>query len=216
MPFGLTNAPSTFQSLMNDIFRRYLHKFVLVFFDDILVYGRTWNDHLAHLQEAFGILQKNHMFVKWSKCSFASSQVEYLGPIVSKDGVAADPRKIQCMIDWPRPTTIKALHGFLRLTGYYRKFVRGYGQIVAPLTALLKKDAFHWSETAEAKFILLKKAMTTTPVLALLDFSKMFVIECDASGEAIGAVLVQEHKPSLTSAECYRRAIREHPLMKKK
>ena len=103
MPFGLTNAPSTFQSLMNDIFRRYLRKFVLVFFYDILVYSRTWNDHLAHLREVFGILRKNHMFVKQSKCSFASSQVEYLGHIVSKDGVAADPRKIQCMTDWLHP-----------------------------------------------------------------------------------------------------------------
>lgn len=133
--------------------------------------------------------------MKKSKCNFASFVVEYLCHIVSKDGVAVDPSKIQAMVEWPIPKTIKALQGFLGLTSYYSKFVWDYGKINASLTALLKKEAFRWTEAAEEAFTKLKHAMTTTPVLALLDFIKLFVIESDASGVGIGAVLMQEGWP---------------------
>jgi hypothetical protein len=109
MPFGLTNAPSTFQSLVNDIFRTYLRKFVLIFFDDILIYSFSLEDHLCHLRAVFSLLQQYSLFVKKSKCSFTSSSIEYLGHIVSKDGVAVDPSKIQAMVALPIPKTIKAL-----------------------------------------------------------------------------------------------------------
>ncbi|KAF8412849.1 hypothetical protein HHK36_000821 [Tetracentron sinense] len=149
---------------------------------------------MSHLQIVLSILRENKLYVKRSKCSFGQVQVENLGHIISK-GVATDPQKVQCMIDWPRPTTTKALRGFLGFTGYYRRFVRGYRHICAPLTALLKKDGFAWNAEAELAFETLKKAMVSTPVLALPDFSQQFVIECDASRRAIGAVLMQGRWP---------------------
>jgi hypothetical protein len=100
MPFGLTNAPSTFQSLMNDIFKPYMRKFVLVFFDDILVYSRSWEDHLKHLELTLKILQQNHLFVKLSKCSFGQQQVDYLGHLISNLGVETDPSKVKSVQEW--------------------------------------------------------------------------------------------------------------------
>jgi hypothetical protein len=183
MPFGLCNAPYTFQSLMNHVFHPFLRHFVLVFFDDILIYRKTWTDHLSHVDQVVHLLSQHQLFLKQSKCDFGDSEVEYLGHLVGKDGARVDPKKIESMQYWHHPKTLKILHGFLGLTGYCCNFVKNYGKIAAPLTALLRQNSFTWTLAAAQAFQTLKMAMCTTPVLALPDFKKTFVLECDASGK---------------------------------
>uniref|UniRef100_A0A151UIJ1 Retrovirus-related Pol polyprotein from transposon 17.6 n=1 Tax=Cajanus cajan TaxID=3821 RepID=A0A151UIJ1_CAJCA len=142
MPFGLTNAPATFQSLMNEVFQGILRKFVLVFFDDILVYSSSWSSHLQHLEVVLKLLQQHKLFARMSKFSFGLQQVEYLGHTVSGEGVAMEKDKIQAVLNWPVPLNLKQLRGFLGLTRYYRRFIKGYASIVGPLNNLLKKDNF--------------------------------------------------------------------------
>ena len=172
-----------------------MRKHVLVFFDEILVYSPILETHVKHVTEVMSILRQHQLFAKMSKCFFAQLQVEYLGHIISAEGVQADPEKIEGMKNWPRPTNIKQLRGFLGLTGYYRRFVKGYGAMARPLTDLLKKDNFNWSEDTEQAFQQLKGAMCSTPVLAVPDFSQPFIIETDACYTGIGAVLMQNRRP---------------------
>jgi hypothetical protein len=195
MPFGLMNAPATFQATMNDIFRAYLRKFVLVFFDDILIYSRNLEEHQQHLRQVLMILMTNSFVANMSKCKFGCTEVDYLGHVISGKGVAVDPEKIKCVLDWPEPKTVKGVRGFLGLTGYYRKFVKDYGKIAKPLTELTKKDNFSWGPSARDAFNKLKKIMTSPPVLVLPNFSLPFEIECDAAGRGIGAVLMQQKQP---------------------
>lgn len=196
MPFGLTNAPATFQCIMNSILAPYMRKLVLVFMDDILVYNKSLSDHVQHLEAVFTALQHNQLFAKRSKCLFATHQLEYLGHIMSDQGVSTDPEKTTSMVQWPVPASITELRGFLGLTGYYRKFVQCYGILAKPLTNLLQKQkAFSWTPQAQEAFDKLKQAMSNTPVLALPYFSKPFFIETDACGTGMGAVLILEGHP---------------------
>ena len=195
MSFGLTNAPSTFQSLMNSIFKPFLRKFVLVFFDDILIYSKSWEEHVCHVDRVLKLLKSHQLYAKPSKCAFGVQEVEYLGHIVSHEGVKADPNKIKAIMDCLIPKKLKNLRGFLGLTGYYHKFVKHYGQISTPLTKLLKKEGFSWSAEATQAFQKLKVTVCTTHVLATPDFTKTFIMEGDASRNGIGAVLMQDGRP---------------------
>ena len=147
---------------MNAIFIPYLRKFVLVFFDDILVFSSNFSDHLSHLKTVF-----HQLYAKKSKCVFGCAEVEYLSHIIFGKGVKADPKKTLATQQWPVPQNAKALRGFLGLTGYYRKFIQGFGAIAQPLTNLLKKDGFHWSDITLIAFNKLKAAIAQPPVLAL-------------------------------------------------
>lgn len=136
MPFGLTNAPATFQSLMNNVFRPFLRKFVLVFFDDILIYSQSKDQHLEHVQCVFSILKENQLYVNREKCNFGQEAVTYLGHVISSSGVVVDPDKIQVIINWTSPQNVRELRGFLGLTGYYRNL---YGEMLLGLTGYYRK-----------------------------------------------------------------------------
>nr|GEX36989.1 probable pre-mRNA-splicing factor ATP-dependent RNA helicase DEAH5 [Tanacetum cinerariifolium] len=146
MPFGLTNAPWTFQATMNRIFSPYLRKFVIVFFDDILIYSSSLTAHVEHLQCVFQCLQEHQFYVKRSKCVFGAASLEYLGNIISGQGVEMDPKKVEVVTTWPVPKTQKQVRSFLGLAGYYRRFIQGYASLAAPLSDLLQKDGFRWGE----------------------------------------------------------------------
>jgi hypothetical protein len=191
MPFGLTNAPATFQCFMNSIFGPFMRKFVLVFMDYILIYSHTLEDQVQHLRQVFHVLKDNQLLVKFSKCAFAQPQIEYLGHIISRERVAIDPSKTEVVLQWHVPTKFTDVRGFLGLTGYYQKFVKNYGIIAKPLTSLLKLKNFVWTPKAEAAFSALKHAMTSAPILSLLDFNEQFEIENDACDQGIRIVLSQ-------------------------
>jgi hypothetical protein len=195
MPFGLTNAPATFQALMNTVLLPFLRRFVLVFFDDILIYSSSWSDHLRHVRTVLRTLQGHQLFLKRSKCAFGQPSVAYLGHVISAKGVAMDALKVQVVLDWPVPKSARAVRGFLGLAGYYRRFIKNFGTIAAPLTALLEKEGFWWNDGAARAFQDLQQALTSAPVLQLPDFAKDFIVECDASGSGFGAVLHQGAGP---------------------
>ena len=171
---------------MNKILKPYLREFFLDFFEDILI--KTWEAHI-HVYKVLQLLLRHHLFVKHSKFSFGIFEVEYLGHIVGQDGVRLDPKKFQAMQEWPCHKSLKSLHVFLALTGYYNKFVNNYGKVVGPLKNILKTNVFAWNEAAKQAFSNLKQAMWTTLVLAMLDFIKPFVLECNTSDATLGIIL---------------------------
>ena len=196
LPFGLTNAPATLMRLMNDIFRPLLDVCVVVYLDDILIYSKTMEEHIGHVIQALQILRDQKLYGKLSKCSSGEGSVDYLGFMVDKDGIHTDKKKASAVSSWPPPTDRHGLLQFLGLANYYRKFVKDFSIVAAPLTNLLRKDAdFLWSAECQEAFHRLKQALVTPPVLALPDVNAGFEITSDASNVGIGAVRSQKGKP---------------------
>ncbi|XP_073298474.1 uncharacterized protein [Primulina huaijiensis] len=191
--FGLTNAPSVFMDLMNRVFKQYLDSFVIVFIDDILIYSKTRELHAEHLRTVLQLLREKQLYEKLKKCESWLEQVSFLGHIVSRDGIAVDPMKIEAIKQWPIPTTVSEVRSFHGLAGYYRRFIANFSKIALPLTNL-KAVKFEWTNECQHGFQVLKDKLTLAPILALPCRIEDFIIYTDASKMGLGAVLMPRGK----------------------
>ncbi|KAI3746350.1 hypothetical protein L6452_08780 [Arctium lappa] len=156
MPFGLTNAPAIFMDLMNRVCRPFLDQSVIVFIDDILVYSKSESEHEQHLREVLEVLRKERLYAKFSKCDFWLKEIQFLGHVVTRDGVKVDPSKIEAMMNWESPKSPSEIRSFLCLAGYYRRFIQDFSKIASSLTLLTRKNVkFEWTETQEKAFRIL-------------------------------------------------------------
>jgi hypothetical protein len=209
MSFGLTNAPAYFMNLMNKVFMEYLDRFIVVFIDDILIYSKSDGDHEEHLRLVLQKLRDNQLYTKFSKCEFWIDKVPFLGHIISNGGISVDPAKVKEIMAWSIPTKITEIRSFLGLAGYYRRFSEGFSKIAKSMTLLLEKGReFKWDEKCQESFDQLKKRLMSPLVLDMLDLQKGFKIYCDACGQGLGCVLMQEgHAIAYAS-----RQLRKHEL----
>ena len=201
MPFGLTNAPATFQTRMNNILREYIDDYVIVYLDDILILSNSDEEHELHLDMVLSALERNHLFAKPSKCTIGVSEVDFCGFIVGNGQIKTQCSKTDLVKNWPVPSTIHDVRAFLGLASYYRRFVKGFATISAPLSDLLKEeDAVRrakkhrpvvWTDRAQIAFDTLKACLTSEPILVQPDPYKPYRIETDASAFAMGYVLLQ-------------------------
>ncbi len=192
MPFGLSNSPAVFQALVNDVLRDMVDQFIYVYLDDILIFSSSLQEHVQHVRRVLQRLLENGLFVKAEKCAFHAQSVPFLGFIVSPEGVRMDPDRVKAVVDWPTPDSRKALLRFLGFANFYRRFIRNFSQLAAPLTALTStKMTFRWSNAAEAAFTKLRGRFVSAPILRAPDPTRQFVVEVDASEVGVGAVLSQ-------------------------
>jgi len=193
LPFGLTNAPATFQSIMNDIFRSHLGSCVLVYLDDILIFSKTKEEHVRHMDMAFQLLQQHQLHIQPAKCEFFASEVEFLGHTISARGIQPLHAKVTAVNDWPTPRNQKELRSFLGLANFYRRFIASFASIASPLTALTSKEAVYvWGPEQQHAFEALKHALTSAPVLQVPNPAQPYSVFTDASDFGIGATLMQE------------------------
>ena len=192
MPFGLCNAVATFQRLMDLVLQGLNLDICLVYLDDVVIFSSTPEQHLERLEVVFQRLQSANLKLKPSKCCLMQTKITFLGHVISAEGVATDPEKIRLITDWPVPTNLRQLRGFLGLAGYYRKFVGGFSRIATPLNELTKKGrSFVWTRDSQGAFEALKEALSTPPVLCLPNEEGNLILDTDASDRSIGAVLSQ-------------------------
>ena len=192
MPFGLCNAPATFQRLMDLLLAGLQWSHCLVYIDDVIVLGKSFPSHLEKLSIVFDRLRTAGLKLKPSKCHFLQQKVQFLGHVVSSEGVTPDPSKIEKVADWPTPTTTKEVQQFLGLASYYRKFVKDFAELAKPLHRLTEKNAkFQWTDDCQRAFIELRQKLVTSPILVYPDFNRNFILDTDASNSGIGAVLSQ-------------------------
>ncbi|GBG76310.1 hypothetical protein CBR_g22058 [Chara braunii] len=214
MPFSLCNAPGTFQHAMNRIFHNYLDKFVIVYLDDILIFSKTVEEHVAHLDKVLGLLRQHKFKINGEKCQFGHTRVLYLSHEISAEGLKPDDAKVASIRDWPRPQSVTEMRSFLGMTCFYRTFVKNYSIVAAPLTDLTRLDTpWEWTDKCEAAFRHLKHALTHYEVLKLPDPDKPFIVTTDVSQYGIGAVLERDG-PKLRPVEYMSKKMSSQKLAK--
>ena len=189
--------PSTFMQLMNEVLKKFLGKFVIVYLDDILIFSKSLDEHLLHICSVLERLREEKLLINLKKCSFVKRELVYLWFVISTESLKMDPDKVKVIFEWPTPRSTIEVRSFHGLASFYRKFTRNFCIICAPLTETIRRDKkeFKWTIGAIRSFELLKKKVIEQPMLAILDFNKVFQVDCDASGSAIGPLLSQEGKP---------------------
>ncbi|GFW01229.1 retrovirus-related Pol polyprotein from transposon 412 [Trichonephila clavipes] len=193
MPFGLCNAPATFERLMETVLKGLTFEACLIYLDDVIIGGRTFEEHLQNIRKVLSKLSDANLKLNPSKCKFFQKEVNYLGHIISAEGVRTDPEKVSAVKNWKRPENLRELRSFLGLCTYYRKFVKGFSNIARPLHKLTEsKQKFQWTKECEDSFLQLKEALTSSPILIYPQPDKPFILDTDASNESVGAVLSQE------------------------
>ena len=184
--------PTTFNRMMDRIFRKH-HAYTGVFFDDIIIYSKSLEEHKCHLKAVFQELRDNKLYVNGKKSEFFLQEIRYLGHIISKDGIRMDPEKLKIIEEWPQPRNLHEVRSFIGMCSYYRRFIEKFSIIAGPLHDLTKKKVkFQWTAKENNAFLKLKEKLMSEPVLVLPDLTKPFEIECDACGECLGAALLQE------------------------
>jgi len=196
MPFGLTNALSDFQALINNVLRTYLDDFCTAFLDDIFIYSNTLEEHKEQVYKVLKALSDAGLHLKPEKCHFHKQEVKYLGFIITTNGIRMDPEKVSCVLGWETPKTVTDVQCFLGFANFYRRFIKDYSKVVAPLTKMTKKEGgkyvpFLWGQEQQAAFDLLKKAFTSAPILRHFDYNREIIVEMDASDYVSASILSQ-------------------------
>jgi hypothetical protein len=213
MPFGLANAPATFQNMMNEIFRDMIDMGVVIYLDDILIYSESEEEHIALVKQVLARLQEHKLAIAPEKCEWHKSKVNFLGYIISAEGVEMDQEKIKTVLEWQAPESVKDVQSFLGFANFYRRFIEGYSKLTRPLTDLTKKsEKFLWSEECQSAFDELKQRFTSAPILKHYDPEEPCIIECDASDFAIGGILSQEVERCLHPIAYHSRKMNKHEI----
>ena len=212
MPFGLCNGLATFQWLMESVLVGLLRKCCMVYLDDVLIIGKNFAEHLTNMRKVFDRFRLANLKLKPTKCFLAGTEVTYLGYMISRTGISADPQKVEAVQNFPPPDDLTSLRSFLGLASYYRRFVPGFSTIAGPLYLLLQKNTiFLWGQTQQESFDHLKQLLTCAPVLAFPDFDQEFILETDASGKGLGAILAQKQPDGFTRPIAYAsRTLQQH------
>ena len=210
MPFGLTNPPAMFQCLIESCLGDNHLKYCIIYLDDIIIFSKTPEDHIVRLRKVFKKLDEARLWLKPSKCELFKDRLEYLGHIVSSQGIETNPKKIKAIIDWPQPKNITQVCSFLGFCNYYWKFIKNYAQIAKPLYLLItgniakkKTNEVEWTDKCEEAFCRLKEICSNTPTLAYADYMKKFKVHTDALEQGLGAVLYQYQNDGTTRAIAY-------------